>query len=170
MDTREVDVTLGDLDDVEGVLDVQGRLQTPSRQTRRDYLLWKYGANPDRSNSHIVIARSENQVVGMRGYMGQRWTVGSDRTVSIPLAGDTVVVREHEGRGLLQLMNRVAAAECRRRGNPFMMNIGAGPAVYLQSRRSGWREIEPMRIPAKLNADSEEAERRFWASRTLVGA
>jgi hypothetical protein len=30
--------------------------------------------------------------------------------------------------------------------------------------------MKKLRIPAKLNADSGEAERGFWASRTLIGA
>jgi hypothetical protein len=32
------------------------------------------------------------------------------------------------------------------------------------------RAADSVRIPAKLNADSGEAERGFWASRTLIGA
>ena len=42
----------------------------------------------------------------------------------------------------------------------------------LLERKEVFRAIvaRQVRIPAKLNADSGEAERRFWASRTLVGA
>ena len=140
----DLEIGLCDQHDLENLLDLAARLLTEqNRATIMNFLVWKYWSNPDCENSLIVQARVRGRVVGMRGFMGQRWSIGAAGTISIPLAGDTVIAREHEGRGLQRLMNRVAAHECRRRSNLFMMNLSAGQTVNLQSRRAGWRLIAP---------------------------
>jgi GNAT superfamily N-acetyltransferase len=126
------------------VVALQERLWSPDPDTNRRYLAWKYDQNPDSADGLIVLALSAGEVVGMRGFMGARWRLGpGPATIPIPAAGDTVVARAFEGRGLLNALNDAARDVYRRRGVRFIMSTSASPPVFLRSRRAGWHSPGP---------------------------
>ncbi len=129
---------------LEQTLTLQERLWSSDRTASGRYLAWKYELNPDGGDGLILVALHGGEVVAMRGFMGARWRFGGDASAfAVPAAGDTVVSRAFEGRGLFSALTEAARHIYRRRGVRILMNTSASAAVFLRSRRLGWRSPGP---------------------------
>jgi hypothetical protein len=124
------------------VLELQQRLWSPSLALNRSYFQWKFVDNPNARHGDIFLAASGSRIVGMRGFMATLWTTPEGAPVPIPLAGDTVVAADFEGRGIVNRLSAAARSAFAERGIEFMFNTSASPAVFLHATRSGWSPIE----------------------------
>ncbi len=106
---------------------------------------WKFEQNPylDRPMLHLVL--HAGQVVGMRAVHGAHWLAGpSDARLPALGTGDFVIHPAHRGRHLYGRIMKAAAADLRRLGYRYLINLSASPATYLQSIRAGWRDLGPL--------------------------
>ena len=124
----------------EQALALLARLWSPDPQVNQAYWTWKYDRNPAAAGQRVYLALAGDRVVAMRGFIGAQWEAG-EATLWAPCAGDTVVARDCEGRGLFRTLMRTAEAGLLADGHRFMFNLSAGPTVLLLSQRDGWRRV-----------------------------
>jgi GNAT superfamily N-acetyltransferase len=128
------------------VLLLQRRLWGPDLSANSAYFKWKYEVNPYGGSPLIYLSLSGGRVVGMRGFWAAAWCLGQPRhRIPAVCAGDTVVMREHENRGLIRRIMRFAENDLIREGYQCLINLSAGPAIYLFSLRNGWIPVQPYR-------------------------
>lgn len=123
------------------VLQLQQRLWGQSLELNRDYFRWKYVDNPHAQFGRIFLAVSGSRIVGMRGFMGSLWRDPHGNRVPIPLAGDTVVAEDYEGRGIVNRLSRAARRDFADRGINLILSTSASPVPFLLSLRSGWKVV-----------------------------
>jgi GNAT superfamily N-acetyltransferase len=126
----------------EEALGLLSRLWTTNLDVNRRCWAWKYDRNPAAAGQRVYLALERGRVIGMRGFSGALWEVArSGGTLWAPCAGDTVVARQCESRGVFRAIMDVAQAELHAEGHPFMFNLSAGPTIFLRSLRGGWRPV-----------------------------
>jgi GNAT superfamily N-acetyltransferase len=119
---------------------LQRLLWSSDAATNLRYLEWKYHQNPYVQPPLIYLARAAGQVVGMRGFMGSRWRVGSE-TVMLPIAGDLVIEPAHRDRGALSLLMGAALEDLAEQGYPYVINLSAQTVTLIASLAAGWRSV-----------------------------
>lgn len=109
------------------------------------YLDWKYFQNPYVDNPYLVLAWSDDRLVGMIGAFGACWEIPGRGREMLPCLADTVIVPAHRGSALFMrmldhLLPRLAAD-----GVPWLLDFGdqpAGPAMVMR----GWKAIGPWAV------------------------
>ena len=124
------------------VIELQKHLWSQDTALNAEYFDWKYEGNPFVSHVPIYLAVFDDQVVGMRGFMGAEWQVG---TSSDPFrclcACDLVVTPSHRGRGLFRKIMAPAMKDLSDRGHPMALNLSASPITFLSSLKTGWQLV-----------------------------
>jgi len=149
---------------------LQEALWGSDRELRGQYLRWKYLENPYLEAPLMRLVLMDETVVAMRGMYGARWHVGSERQVTIPVAGDTVIHEDHQSRGLFRLINAALVEGLRRSGFDYAFNLSAGIATSLRSRRAGWTLVPGLTIVRRHGTRRGRKERLKSALTDLVSA
>jgi hypothetical protein len=125
-------------------LELLTRLWSTDIDVNRRYWAWKYDRNPAAGGQRVYLARKDGRVVGTRGFIGALWewdAGGPGATAWAPCAGDTVVARDCESRGVFRAIMDVAQKDLYLAGHRFMFNLSAGATVFLRSLRGGWQRV-----------------------------
>lgn len=121
------------------VLDLQRLLWSADIAVNDAYFAWKYEHNPYLANPIVSLALHERRVVGMRGAWGSLWrTRNGAEPAAIPCAGDTVIARDHRGRGALRGLNRSLLEMLEEAGFRNVLSLSASRPVFHNSIRNGW--------------------------------
>jgi len=124
------------------VAKLQKGLWSPYPRLNEAYLDWKHLRNPYTREPLIYLAMAGEQVVGMRGFFGARWLVGSPpQRVLMPCAGDLIIAKEHRNRGLVAAIMEVALRDLAERGYDYSISLSAGSLTLLSQIATGWRSI-----------------------------
>ncbi len=125
-----------------GALELLAHAWGRDRARNEAAFAWKFERNPylDPPVLHLVLHAGE--VVAMRAAHGAHWLVGPE-AARVPAlgTGDFVIHPAHRGRHLYGRIMKAAAADARRLGYRYLINLSASPATYLQSIRAGWRDL-----------------------------
>jgi hypothetical protein len=132
--------------DRDAVLDLQAMHWGPDRALNERHFAWKYEQNPWLATPHVYFVYRQGGPVGMRGFFGSRWEVGSPpEAMIIPCAADLVIAPECRDRGVYTQLMRYALADLvHRHKAPYLFNLSSGPATRLGARSMGWGEIGPL--------------------------
>ena len=118
---------------------------------------WKYVRNPYFDDALMYLAVQGDRIVGLRGFIGSRWSVGDDgQPIIIPLAQDLFIKSEHRNTGLMQALTEFALSDLAGRGFPFVMNTTANEANFMYCWSTGWKftdRIEVAQWPAPSNSN-----------------
>lgn len=115
------------------------RLWSRAPALNEQYLEWRYERNPYLRDS-LAVAEIDGRIAAVRGAYGMRWRIGTAVEL-IPCLGDTVVHRDHEGRGLVQKLSRHLLASLGEQGVRYVVNQSPGKLVEKISLRTGWRRV-----------------------------
>ena len=122
------------------ILELQRHLWSPRLELNEAYFQWKYEQNPYTQTPLIYLALTDGKVVGMRGFYGAQWHVGSPSQVApCVCAGDLVIAPEHRNRGLFTQIMNAACQDLANSGCKYLFNFSAGPVTQLGSLSMGWR-------------------------------
>lgn len=125
----------------DAIAGIQSGLWGPDLAANLRYLQWKYLENPYIREPMLSLVFREDQLVGMRGMYGSRWTTGGGNEVTLPVAGDTIVRPEHRSKGLFRRMTDALMEEAAHRGYPLALNLSGSPPTSLRSMRLGWKRV-----------------------------
>jgi GNAT superfamily N-acetyltransferase len=129
------------------LVELQRGLWSPYRRLNSDYLDWKHLRNPYTKEPLIYLAMLGDQVVGMRGFFGAKWQVGSPPQVFYaPGAGDLVIAPEHRNRGLVAQIMSSALRDLAARGYAYSVSLSAGSLTLLSQIATGWRSIGALQV------------------------
>ncbi|TAK51504.1 MAG: hypothetical protein EPO25_16235 [Gammaproteobacteria bacterium] len=129
------------------VAELQKGMWSPYLRLNEAYLEWKHLWNPYTREPLIYLAVARGQVVGMRGFFGARWFVGTPpRPVLLPCAGDLIIAQEHRNRGLVAEIMKFALADLALRGFDYTISLSAGSVTLLSQIATGWRSIGSLRV------------------------
>ncbi|MDS0283658.1 GNAT family N-acetyltransferase [Haloarcula onubensis] len=100
---------------------------------------WKYVSNPYVDHVPIVVATADGDLVGARGFFALPMVVdGEPRRTLQPC--DTMVHRDHRGRGLFARMAERAIERYRKREAPFLFGFATEQSGEAD-RNLGWRRV-----------------------------
>jgi GNAT superfamily N-acetyltransferase len=127
------------------VLALQTHLWSPDVALNRQYLAWKYEANPYIGEPLIYLARCDGRIVGMRGAFGAQWEIGqpTQRFVA-PYIDDLVILPAYRDRGLYTRIMRTAFTDLATRGYEYAFNLSGGRVTVLGSLAMGWKSAGVM--------------------------
>ncbi|MBT8335370.1 MAG: GNAT family N-acetyltransferase [Gemmatimonadetes bacterium] len=129
----------------EKVAHLQRGLWSPDPQLNRDYLRWKYFENPCDAPPLIRLAFHGDELVAMRGMYASQWEWdSSERALTLPVAGDTVIREDHWSRGLFRALTAHLLEDAAEAGHPAALSLSASPATALRSLRMGWKKVGPL--------------------------
>jgi len=161
----------------------QTGLWSPDVGANRRYLAWKHEENPYAEEPRLYLAFDGDELVGMRGFYGSRWQVGSPTAeVDLLVADDLLVEKAHRDEGLVTAIMQAAFEDLRGRGAAYVLNLSGGPVTILGSLAMGWRSAGSLRAVGlrsrgqRLRARVREGLRsmpylwRYERSSHLVGA
>lgn len=123
-------------------LDVLKYLLGEDDAANRSYFEWKYEDNPSTDSPLVIVCLKHGKVVGLRGYLANKWLVNDAEDPIIILSpGDTCVHPDHRRKGLSVAMGKLAMAEyaqdcrafvnlsCTRDSLPGYLRMGFQPLV-----------------------------------------
>src|SRR5262249_30257373 len=84
------------------------------------------------------LALEDGMPVGMRGFYGARWQIGSGPPRIVPCAADLVIAPAHRNRGLFGLISRHAEEVLASEGYPCLFSLSASPVTRIGSLALGW--------------------------------
>ena len=150
--------------DRDQVLRLQKLLWSTDLRLNEAYFRWKYEENPWLREIPVYLARSGGDVIGMRGFHGNRWEAGHPpREFLFWIADDLVVEPEHRNQGVVSRIMKTALADLAARHEGFTVNLSGSRPTVLGSLTMGWRSairFEPVgRRSARMRT-----RRRLWAS------
>jgi len=138
------------------------------------YLTWKYRRNPYLSEPHIYLAMKNGAPVGMRGFYGARWQIGSDASRIIPCASDLLIAPAHRNRGLFARISRKAEEVLSSEGYPCLFSLSASPVTRVGSLALGWKvaaALGELRREAPIAVLKRRSKRRIKSTlQDLFGA
>jgi hypothetical protein len=109
------------------------------------HLEWKYGENPYVKEPLIYLAFQGGELVGMRGFYGSKWELGSPaESHSLLVADDAVIAPAHRDRGLVTMIMRAAFEDLAKRGYDYVLNLSGGPVTVVGSLAMGWKSVGPL--------------------------
>jgi len=136
---------------------LQTNLWTTDVNQAARYLEWKHEENPYVKEPLIYLAFHGRELVGMRGFYGARWEVGSPPGIcSVVVADDFVIAPQHRDRGLATIIMKAAFEDLARRGHQYVFNLSGGQATVLGSLAMGWKSAGPLE-PIGLETRSDVA-------------
>ncbi len=154
------------------IASLQTGLWSRDLATNSAYLCWKYEQNPYLSEPLIYLALENDRVVAMRGFYGVQWDIGrTGQTVSLPCAGDTIIVPEHRRRGLLRQMLQFEMTDSALAAFPFALSFSASPSVYFCLLSEGWRSIgayNALERPSPLEKLLKSKRLKTWVQKHKV--
>lgn len=119
----------------DGVIGVLAHLWSNDLDSNSRHFAWKHEQNPFVDGVLGIVALSDGEVVGFRGYFADRVVV-AERAHTVLFPGDTCVVPDHRRRGLSVAMGRRAMAEYSSRCS-LMVNLSCSKSSlpgYLRMR------------------------------------
>jgi len=115
-------------------------------QANASYFQWKHVDNPYIEYPLGVVALSQNDVVGFRGYFATKWLMGSHKDPVVILhPGDTCVHPNHRMKGLSQAMGQKAVEEYQAKYKIFF-NLSSSPNSFPGYVKLGFFPLAP-KIP-----------------------
>ncbi len=93
----------------------------------KNYLRWKYHENPHAEELLAMVAVIRGEIVGFRGFMPTRWSVGGDHRFILLSPADTCVHPDHRRKGLSIQMGKAAMREYGAR-YPLFLNTSCSQA------------------------------------------
>ena len=95
------------------ILSLERALWSQDSGANAAYFEWKYRQNPYVDRPHLYVVLHRGTVIGVRGFYGTAWSLGTEPTPFVtPTGGDTVVAPQHRSRGLFEKLDRFARAHC----------------------------------------------------------
>ncbi len=147
MNSGEYQIVRYQLEHRRRVAELQRGMWSPYLWLNETYLDWKHLRNPYTREPLIYLAMAGERVVGMRGFFGARWLVGSPpQPLLAPCAGDLVIAPEHRNRGLVAAIMEVALQDLAERGYDYSISLSAGSLTLLSQIATGWRGIGSLRL------------------------
>jgi hypothetical protein len=104
------------------------------------YLEWKYSTNPYIKEPLIYVALHKGEAVAMRGFYGTCWEAGDSRFI-VPCAGDLVVAADHQNRGLIARIMKMAFADFPAMGFGHVFSLSAGDVAAMSARALGFKSV-----------------------------
>jgi GNAT superfamily N-acetyltransferase/acyl carrier protein len=142
------------------VAELQSRLWSEEPERNLRYLEWKYEENPLGIEPHIYLALRRDQIIGMRGFYGSRWSAGEPAEDHDVLVADDLLVRENwRNQGVVHQVMQAALDDLGARGESLVFNLSGGPITVLGSLAMGWRTAGPLAPIAR------RSPKRRWQSR-----
>ena len=114
-----------------------------NHQANASYFQWKHLDNPYIEYPLGVVALSQNDVVGFRGYFATKWLIGSHKDAVVILhPGDTCVHPNHRMKGLSQAMGQKAVEEYQAKYKIFF-NLSSSPNSFPGYVKLGFFPLAP---------------------------
>lgn len=124
---------------------LQTHLWTTDAGLGARYLEWKYENNPYLKEPLIYLAFHGGELVGMRGFYGSKWELGSPaETHSLLVADDAVIAPAHRDRSVVTMIMRAAFEDLAKMGCEYVLNLSGGPVTVIGSVAMGWKSAGPM--------------------------
>ncbi len=148
-------------------------------QANRSYFKWKYEDNPYTEIPLGVVALSNEQVVGFRGYFAMQYQItGLNQKLTILNPGDTVVHPDYRRMGLSVRMGELAARELSAQYR-IMLNTTSTSVSLPGYLRMGFQPVTPKTYHSRyrvtgllsyiLKYRDPSPPRRDWTSPAMVG-
>jgi len=131
------------------VAELQKGLWSPDSELNARYFEWKFERNPYLNDPpRVYLAFQGDDLVGMRGFWGSRWEVGS-RIESLLVADDLIIRDGHRNRGVYTRMMDAAFEDLADKSFTHAFSLSASPTNVFGSLTMGWKSVgmlRPMRI------------------------
>ena len=140
-------------------------LWSADEKTNAEYVEWKYERNPFAGEPRLWLALDGDEVVGVRGLSGARWTNGATGdSVGLWHADDLLVAESHRKSGLARAITVAMTEDSDRAGLGLRIALTPSPVTTLVSLAAGWKILgakRPMRIVQPAVAARRALRRRL---------
>lgn len=119
------------------------------------YIRWNYIERPHSKPPILYIARSGDEIIGIRGFYESNWRIGPVKLFSSLTPADFLIKHEYRNTGIYHQMLSHIDKDIEQSNYPYLFNFNATPVNLLGCLSTGWKSI------GKINSINKRFDSRY---------